>query len=66
MEIYAGNQADIPLVISNKCTDVVCRMVSSIINTGQNINVGNWFRDAPLMSELKIKKSIPCYYIKEN
>ncbi|KAG5878945.1 hypothetical protein JTB14_030921 [Gonioctena quinquepunctata] len=41
MEIYAGAQLDGPYSISNKSTDVVKRMISSISNTGRNVTMDN-------------------------
>lgn len=56
MDIYAGKQPEGLFAVSNKCTDVVHRMISPIINTGRNLTVDNWFSDVPLMNELANKK----------
>ncbi|XP_042909206.1 piggyBac transposable element-derived protein 4 [Parasteatoda tepidariorum] len=66
MEIYAGKQPEGPFAVSNKCTDVVRRMVSPIVNTGRNLTVDNWFSNVPLMKELADKKLSLVATLKKN
>lgn len=66
MDIYAGKQPEGLFAVSNKCTDVVHRMISPIINTGRNLTVDNWFSDVPLMNELANKKLSLVATLKKN
>lgn len=52
MELYVGQQASAERQVSNKPHDVVKRVCSSILDTGRNITMDNWFTSIPLVIDL--------------
>ena len=53
MEVYVGKQPVGPYEVSNSAKDVVMRLVPSIMGTGRNVTVDNWFCSIPLAIELQ-------------
>lgn len=55
IEIYTGKQPPGPFFIDNRPSEVVKRVASSILGTGRNITMDNWFSSIPLIDELQEK-----------
>lgn len=53
LEIYAGKHPPGPYNLSNAAADVLKR-VASILNSGSNITMDNYFMSIPLFNEIKI------------
>ncbi|XP_044574588.1 piggyBac transposable element-derived protein 4-like [Cotesia glomerata] len=58
MELYVGKQLSEEYQVSNKPFDVVQRVCHSILNTGRNITMDNWFSSLPLVIDLLEKHKI--------
>lgn len=56
MEVYCAKQPEGPFQISNSPSDVVKRLMSTLMNSGRNLTTDNWYTSIPLANDLLKEK----------
>jgi|UniRef100_A0A2S2QA34 hypothetical protein len=51
MEIYAGQQPEVPYKVDNSASAVIKRLIAPISNSGRNITCDNWYTLFPMANE---------------